>query len=226
MTSSDRPAPGNLDTKRLRMVDDQIARRGVKDPLVLDAMRTVKRHLFVPDDQIGHAHEDYPLPIGHGQTISQPYIVAVMTEQIEPRKDSKVLEVGTGSGYQAAVLAHICREVFTVEAMAGLADAARLRLEDQGYRNVRYRVGDGSLGWPEEAPFDGILVTAAAPEVPGPLREQLRVGGVIVIPLGDRLYQDLVRARKVSEDGWEQETLFPCAFVPLVGEYGFREPFR
>jgi protein-L-isoaspartate(D-aspartate) O-methyltransferase len=203
------------------MVDEQIARRNVNDPRVLDAMRTVKRHLFVPEHQLSHAYEDYPLPIGHGQTISQPYIVAVMTEGLEIDESAEVLEIGTGSGYQTAVLAELCRTVYTVEAQAELATTAEERLNLLGYRNIRYHIGDGSLGWPEEKQFDGIVVTAAAPAIPEPLKRQLKVGRIIVCPLGDRLYQNLIKAIKVADDEWESETLFPCAFVPLVGEYGF-----
>ena len=225
MTSSENPLPEDYRHLRDRMVDDQISRRNVKDPRVLEVIREVERHLFVPEGQRTKAYEDYPLPIGHGQTISQPYVVAVMTEQLELREGDTVLEIGTGSGYQTAVLARLCREVYTVEAQMDLAESARLRLKALGYDNIHYHVGDGSLGWPGKKQFDGILVTAAAPEIPEPLKTQLKVGGTMVIPLGDRLYQNLTKAKKISENGWETEILFPCAFVPLLGEHGFRDPF-
>ncbi|HDM90178.1 MAG TPA: protein-L-isoaspartate(D-aspartate) O-methyltransferase [candidate division WOR-3 bacterium] len=208
---------------RKRMVEYQIVGRGVRDRGVIEAMLKVPRHLFVPPPYREEAYNDYPLSIGRGQTISQPYMVAVMTEALELKGDEKVLEIGTGSGYQTAVLAEIASEVFTIERDPLLAERARELLESLGYRNIHFRVGDGTLGWPEEAPFDRIIVTAAAPSIPKPLREQLRVGGIIVIPVGGRYGQTLVKGKKVSDEKMEIEELFDCAFVPLVGEYGFPE---
>ncbi len=200
--------------ERVRMVRDQIERRGVVDPRVLRAMESVPRHLFVPEAFRRSAYEDAPLPIGEGQTISQPYIVAFMSEAIRPMETDCVLEIGTGSGYQTAVLAHLVRQVFTIEVRPDLAEAARARLEDLGFRNVRLRVGDGHEGWPEEAPFDAILVTAAPREAPQALFDQLAVGGRLVIPLGT-LEQSLVRVTR-GPGGFEREVLLPVRFVPLI----------
>jgi len=174
------------------MVETQIARRGISHPAVLRAMERVPRHRFVPPEYRSQAYADYPLPIGYGQTISQPYIVALMTELLDPEPTDRVLEIGTGCGYQAAVLAEIVREVYTIEIIPELAEQAARRLAELGYRNVFTRQGDGYDGWPEHAPYDGIIVTAAAPEVPPPLIEQLAEGGRLVVPLGSALgYQDL-----------------------------------
>ncbi|MGH9748362.1 MAG: protein-L-isoaspartate(D-aspartate) O-methyltransferase [Candidatus Polarisedimenticolia bacterium] len=205
--------------ERLRMVRDQIERRGVRDPLVLQAMRRVPRHLLVGPQERFRAYQDGPLPIGSGQTISQPYIVAFMTEALRVGTGDRVLEVGTGSGYQAAVLAAIVKEVFTIEIHAELARDARKRLEELGVRNVRIREGDGFHGWPEEAPFDAIIVTAAPASIPRPLLDQLRPGGRLVIPLGplDAEAQNLVRVTRTA-DGFERETLLPVRFVPMTGE--------
>ncbi len=206
---------------RRRMVREQIAARGVRDPRVLEAMRRVPRHLFVPEEYREWAYGDGPLPIGVGQTISQPYIVALMTELLAiPPQGARVLEIGTGSGYQTAVLAHLADEVFTIERHAALAAQAGARLHRLGLNNVRVRVGDGTLGWPEHAPYDGILVTAAAPEMPPALLEQVRIGGRIVIPIGRRGGQTLERWTR-REDDFERETIIPVAFVPLVGEQGW-----
>ena len=227
MNNSESRASERYELLRHQMVDEQIARRGVKDPRVLAALKKVERHLFVPAHLRPQAYEDYPLPIGHGQTISQPYIVAAMTEELNLKRDSTVLEVGTGSGYQTAILAELCREVYTIEAVPELAESARKILEELGYTNIHYHIGDGSIGWPEDIQFDAIMVTAAAPSIPGPLKNQLKVGGVIVIPIGDRMYQELVRSVRVTEKKWKTKNLFPCAFVPLLGKYGFRrsDPF-
>ena len=207
---------------RRRMVEEQIIARGVKDPRVIEAMLRVPRHLFVPKEFQNEAYNDYPLPIGRGQTISQPYMVAAMTEALEVNETHKVLEIGTGSGYQAAVLAEIAREVYTVERLEDLAERAeRILKETLGYKNVHIRVGDGTLGWPEHAPYDRIIVTAAAPEPPKPLLDQLGSPGIMVIPLGDLMGQMLTRVIKDPEGAIRQEELFPCAFVPLVGKYGF-----
>jgi protein-L-isoaspartate(D-aspartate) O-methyltransferase len=201
---------------RRRMVRDQIERRGVRDPRVLEAMRAVPRHLFVPESLRPRAYEDTPLPIGEGQTISQPYIVAFMTEALRPEPGDRVLEVGTGSGYQAAVLGSIVSQVYSIEILPALAATARARLQDLGWRNVRVRQGDGYRGWPEEAPFDGIMVTAAPGTVPQPLIDQLKEGGRLVIPVGTG-EQQLVRLTRTAT-GIERETLLPVRFVPMTGE--------
>lgn len=204
--------------RRKRMVANQIEARGVKDTLVLGAMSEIPRHLFVPAAAVDQAYEDYPLPIGEGQTISQPYIVALMTERLAAGKDSKILEIGTGSGYQAAVLACIAARVFTIEINDALARQAAATLERLGFRNVRVRSGDGFFGWPEEAPFDGIIITAAVPEVPPALFAQLKEGGRLVIPLGDpRTYQVLTLVTK-RRGKPVKEQILDVRFVPMTGE--------
>jgi len=202
---------------RALMVEQQIAARGVRDTATLRAMRTVPRHLFVPDDVRSAAYEDYPLPIGLGQTISQPYIVAYMTEQLRLRRGDRVLEVGTGSGYQAAVLAEIVAEVYTIEIVPPLAQEAAVRLGRLGYSRVRTRTGDGYNGWPEAAPFDAIIVTAAAGFVPPPLVEQLRPGGRMIIPVGETsAVQELMVVEKAVNGRTATRTLIPVRFVPLT----------
>jgi protein-L-isoaspartate(D-aspartate) O-methyltransferase len=207
---------------RRAMVELQIRRRGVRDRRVLAALATVPRHLFVPSPLRHAAHDDAPLPIGHGQTISQPYMVAVMTAAITPRRRHRVLEIGTGSGYQAAILAHLVEEVYSVERLAALSTAAAERLAGLGYRNVAFRVGDGTEGWPEAAPFDGILVTAAAPDVPPALLEQLAVGGRIAVPVGDLGLQILTIVERHGT-GTRRWTEGACRFVPLIGPHAFPE---
>jgi len=202
--------------QRARMVKDQIERRGVLEPGVLRAMETVPRHLFVPEACRDSAYEDGPLAIGEGQTISQPYIVAYMTEAIRPQPGDSVLEIGTGSGYQTAVLSHLVRHVYTIEVRPRLAEGARTRLEETGRANVTIRVGDGAGGWPEAAPFDAIIVTAAPRQMPDALLEQLKPGGRLVIPIGTG-DQELVRVTR-GPGGFEQEVLLPVRFVPLTGE--------
>ncbi|HDT14331.1 MAG TPA: protein-L-isoaspartate(D-aspartate) O-methyltransferase [Candidatus Aminicenantes bacterium] len=203
---------------RRTMVARQIEARGVRDPLVLKAMAEVPRHLFVPADIAGEAYEDYPLPIGEGQTISQPYIVALMTECLALEGGEKVLEIGTGSGYQAAVLGRIAGEVFSIEINAALAFRAGSTLAELGYANVRVRAGDGFFGWPEEAPFDAVIVTAAAPEVPPALFDQLAEGGRLVLPLGDpKTYQRLTVITKRG-DKPRTERVLDVRFVPMTGE--------
>jgi protein-L-isoaspartate(D-aspartate) O-methyltransferase len=196
------------------VIDEQIAGRGVKDPRVLEAMRRVPRHQFVPADLVPHAYEDRALPIGHGVTISQPYIVAYMTEALDVRPEHRVLEIGTGSAYQTAILAELAREVYTVEIIPALAALARERLDALGYANVRVREGDGYGGWPDEAPFDRIIVTAAPEVIPPPLVEQLAVGGRMVIPVGDHVQWIVVLDK--TGDGVTEKRTIPVAFVPLT----------
>jgi protein-L-isoaspartate(D-aspartate) O-methyltransferase len=200
--------------ERRLMTQSQIRARGVRDPAVLAAMAKVPRHLFVPEALRGRAYADEPLPIGEGQTISQPYIVAYMTEALGLKGGEKVLEVGTGSGYQTAVLAEIAGSVLTVEIVATLAERARAALDGLGYANIRYRIGDGAAGWPEEAPFDGIAVTAAAARLPAKLEDQLAVGGRMIVPVGTDA-QELVLVRR-ARSGLKRESLLPVRFVPLV----------
>jgi protein-L-isoaspartate(D-aspartate) O-methyltransferase len=203
------------------MVKEQLERRGISDVRVLEAMRKVPRHLFVDPVLAGRAYEDSPLPIGEGQTISQPYMVAVMTAALALEGGERVLEIGTGSGYQAAVLAELASQVYSIERIPALADRAQKTLKRLGYDNVTIRVGDGSLGWPEAAPYEAIVVTAGAPCVPPPLVEQLRVGGRLLIPVGSPQAQTLRRVVR-KEEGVEQEELVGCIFVRLVGEHGWQ----
>jgi protein-L-isoaspartate(D-aspartate) O-methyltransferase len=201
---------------RLEMVDRQIRRRGVTDPRVLKAMAEVPRHLFVPPSEVGEAYEDHPLPIGYDQTISQPYIVALMTESLELGAGDRVLEIGTGSGYQAAVLSLLVKQVFSMEIVEPLGRSAAERLKELGYDNVQVRVGDGYEGWPEEAPFDAIIVTAAPDTVPQPLIDQLATGGRMVIPVGE-YYQELLLAVK-HHGRIERRSIASVRFVPMVGK--------
>jgi protein-L-isoaspartate(D-aspartate) O-methyltransferase len=198
------------------MVRTQIEARGVANPRVLEAMREVPRHLFVPESHREEAYADHPLPIGKGQTISQPYIVAVMTELLDPQPEDRVLEVGTGSGYQAAVLSRLVDVVYTIEIVPELAERARRQLAGLGYENVVVISGDGYRGLSEQAPFDGIMVTAAPEKVPEPLIKQLEPGARLVIPVGTR-YQEL-RVLQRSEEGIRTRTIFPVRFVPMTGE--------
>ena len=211
-----RPAGRSADELREAMVTTQIAPRGITDPLVLAAMREVPRHLFVPEGQRAHAYEDRALPVGEHQTISQPYIVALMTQLARVEPGAKVLEVGTGSGYQAAILARMGAKVYTVEIIPALAHRARKTLDSLGYRNITYRVGDGYRGWPEAAPFGAILVTAAPDHVPQPLVDQLAVGGRLVIPVGAAMQKLMVITR--TADGTRREEIIPVQFVPMTGE--------
>jgi protein-L-isoaspartate(D-aspartate) O-methyltransferase len=210
---------------RETMVQTQIAARGVRDPMVLNAMRTVPREAFVPERLRPFAYEDGPLPIGEEQTISQPYIVAAMTEAAQPKPGDRVLEIGTGSGYGAAVLARIAAEVYTVERIASLAESSRRRLGELGYRNVHVLLGDGTLGWPEHAPYDAIVVTAGGPKVPRALLDQLAVGGRLVMPVGlECRFQRLVRVVRRGADDYDYEELEAVAFVRLIGAEGWPEP--
>jgi protein-L-isoaspartate(D-aspartate) O-methyltransferase len=204
------------------MVQRQIAGRGVRSEKVLDAMRKVPRERFLPNGQAAWAYDDAPLPIGDGQTISQPYIVAYMTEALLLEGGEKVLEIGTGSGYAAAVLAEIAADVYTIERIDGLAIMARIVLDKLGYQNVHVRQGDGTLGWPEHAPFDAIVVTAGGPDVPDPLKRQLKIGGRLVMPIGKTTwFQELVLVTRITEAEFDMEYLVPVRFVPLIGEEGW-----
>ena len=207
---------GSYKAARQKMVQEQLKSRGIQDQRVLQAMQKVPRHAFVPEHLAEQAYADHPLPIGHDQTISQPYIVALMSELAEISPQDKVLEIGTGSGYQAAVLAELCRAVYSVEIVEPLAREARQRLEQLGYENVSVRCGDGFQGWEEQAPFDAIVVTCAPPEIPPPLLEQLGEGGRLVIPVGE-LWQEL---RVVSKTGGRLRTreVIPVRFVPMTGQ--------
>ncbi len=204
------------------MVDAQLIPRGIEDERVLSAMRKVPRHLFVDDYMQQNAYADMALPIGEEQTISQPYMVAIMTELLELKGNEKVLEIGTGSGYQAAILAELSMEVFTIERKALLAKKAEERFQVLGYNNIRVITGDGTLGLPEESPFDRILITAGSPKIPEPLIEQLANGGIIIAPVGIRFSQQLLIIRK-SIEGISEQTHVPCVFVPLIGEHGWSE---
>jgi protein-L-isoaspartate(D-aspartate) O-methyltransferase len=215
-----RAADRDWGAARARMVDTQIKARGIDNAAVLQAMSRVPRHLFVPSGVRPVAYEDRPLPIGYDQTISQPYVVAYMTQALQPSRQHKVLEIGTGSGYQAAVLAELVRHVYTIEIVSELAERARRTLADTGYRNVTVRAGNGYLGWPEEAPFDRIIVTAGAPDAPITLLRQLADGGRMVVPVGDPERQELILFR--SEHGMmKRSRLCSCVFVKLVGREGW-----
>jgi protein-L-isoaspartate(D-aspartate) O-methyltransferase len=204
--------------KRMIMVEEQLRARGIRDPRVLDAMTRVPRHLFVPESEREAAYEDHPLPIGHGQTISQPYIVAFMTEALRVEATHRVLEIGTGSGYQAAVLAELAGQVFTIEIVDQLAARGRKTLADAGYTNVTVRSGNGYLGWPEQAPFDRIMVTAAPDEVPQALVDQLKVGGLMAIPVGTGSQE--LRILRRTPSGLETLDTLPVRFVPMTGKPG------
>lgn len=205
--------------KRSDMVDHQIIARGVEDKRVTEAMKKVPRHRFVPVEYLDEAYNDYPVQIGEGQTISQPYIVAYMTEALKLRPSDKVLEIGTGSGYQAAVLAELCSEVYTIEIFGSLAKQAEKLLNELGYKNIHVKTGDGYLGWPENAPFDGIIVTCATGKVPQALLDQLKEGGRLVIPIREMAYQELKCFTKTNGQIVE-ERLLPVRFVPMLKEDG------
>ena len=218
------PAGADREGDARRRMVQELRRHGIADPRVLAAMERVERHLFVPEKQRSAAYRNTPLPIGHDQTISQPYIVARMTELLGIGKGSKVLEIGTGSGYQSAVLSDVVGptgRVYTIEIVEPLGRQARETLEGEGYRNVHVRIGDGYKGWPEEAPFDAIIVTAAPPHVPEPLLGQVKIGGRIVLPVGDVLQDLQVLTRR--RDGFDRQTVLPVRFVPMTGE-AQREP--
>jgi len=208
--------PAERKRERERMVNEQIKARGVRDARTLAALRAVPRHEFVPERYASQAYADHPLPIGHKQTISQPYIVAFMTEALKLRGGETLLEVGTGSGYQAAVLAEIAAQVYSIEIVAPLAVEAGARLKRLGYANVQVRAGDGYRGWPEAAPFDAIIVTAAAPRIPEPLKQQLKDGGRLILPLGDDYQELVVVTRKGAR--FTQERVLAVRFVPMTGQ--------
>lgn len=210
--------------KRLReeMVYRQLEMRGISDPLVLEAIKTVPRHLFVSEALMDQAYGDYPLPIGEQQTISQPLIVAEMTQALELGKDDRVLEIGTGSGYQAAVLSRIAFRVYTVERIYALYARTRKLFDQLKYHNIVTRYSDGTSGWKDEAPFDAIMITAGGPEVPEPLVRQLGEGGRLVMPVGDKYTQDLIKITR-TESGLKKENLGSCRFVKLIGEHGWKE---
>jgi protein-L-isoaspartate(D-aspartate) O-methyltransferase len=211
----------DLPKARVKMVEEQITSRGVKDSKLIAAMKKIPRHLFVEEALQNQAYTDHPLPIGEKQTISQPYMVALMTEALLLTRKEKVLEIGTGSGYQTAVLAELSEKVFSIERIRPLAIRARKLLYELGYFNVEIKIFDGTFGWKEESPFDAILVTAGSPDIPQPLIDQLATGGRLVIPVGDAFVQELFRVTK-TESGVKKEDLGGCRFVKLIGEYGWK----
>jgi protein-L-isoaspartate(D-aspartate) O-methyltransferase len=219
--SPDSTAPDYL-RAREKMVEEQIVARGIKNPRLLAAMRKIPRHLFVDPGLLQRAYNDSSLPIGERQTVSQPYMAALMTEALELAGEEKVLEIGTGSGYQTALLADLSFNVFSVEKIRSLATRARERLDRLQYHNIAIQVGDGTIGWPEHAPFEAIIVTAGAPDFPRPLVEQLAPGGRLVIPIGDEKAQALIRITR-HESGLEKEQLGDCRFVRLWGKFGWQE---
>lgn len=206
---------------RRRMVDEQLILRDIKNSRVLDVFKKVERHKFVPREFLTSAYADFPVPIGEGQTISQPYIVALMTEYLDLTGSERVLEIGTGSGYQTAILAELAREVFTIERFENLANQAQILLNELGYKNIRIKVGDGTLGWTEQAPFERIIITAASPVVPAPLSEQLKEGGKLILPLGETFGQVLTLVEK-KQGILQYKDICGCMFVPLVGKYGLK----
>lgn len=214
------PKTEDLAVARRRMVEQQLRARGIHDPHVLRIMEAIPRHLFVDEALIARAYSDHALPIGEDQTISQPYMVALMTQALDLTGEEKVLEIGTGSGYQTAILAELADRVFTIERIPSIATAAQARLTAMGYSNIVFRCADGTLGWREMAPFDRVLVTAGAPHVPAFLEEQLAPGGIAVVPVGVRDNQSLVKLTRTPE-GLRQRILCGCTFVPLIGREGW-----
>lgn len=208
--------------ERSKMVEHQIRARGITKPRLLLAMREIPRHLFIPPPYNTSAYEDAPLPIGNGQTISQPYIVALMTELLDPQPDDRVLEIGAGSGYQAAILSRLVQHVTTIERIPGVADLARRNLEQLGLKNISIITGDGTLGYPGNAPYDGIIITAATPEIPRPLIDQLAMGGILVAPVGSRDIQELVTLTRTGK-GVVRASHGGVRFVPLIGEHGWAD---
>jgi len=210
-------------SKRQRMIETQLLPRGIKDPRVIAAMRKVPRHLFLDEALWPEAYEDHPVPIGEKQTISQPFIVAFMTEALKLSGTEKILEIGTGSGYQAAVLAELAEQVYSMERLPSIAKRARRILDELKYANIVITIGDGTLGWKEHSPYDGIIVTAASPYPPKTLLEQLKVGGRLIIPIGDEFTQDLTLYIRDSDKDYSKESYGGCRFVKLIGEQGWRE---
>jgi len=213
--------PSDRADERRRMVEEQLIPYGISNEAVLQSMLAVPRHLFVSEQLQAYAYHDCPLPIGEGQTISQPYIVALMAEALKPEPEDIALEIGTGSGYAAAILSRIVSKVYTIERHEALAKQAQSRFQILKYDNIVVRIGDGSKGWTEKAPFDGIMVAAGAPVIPESLGNQLKAGGRLVVPVGKRNYQELVRLEKRSDGSFERENLGAVRFVPLVGEEGW-----
>ena len=206
------------------MVVEQILKRGIYDENILEAFRNVPRHIFVPDVEKKLSYSDQPLPIGSGQTISQPYMVALMTKSLELQPGMSVLEIGTGSGYQTAILLYLGAKVYSIERISLLADKAKKALGVLGFGKVAIKVGDGTLGWPKYASYDRIIVTASTMQAPAVLIEQLKIGGKLVIPLGEKFQQDLTVITRISADKTEEDKICGCIFVPLIGEYGWDEP--
>jgi protein-L-isoaspartate(D-aspartate) O-methyltransferase len=216
--------PTKFKDARERMVDEQLKDRGISDEAVLDAFRSVPRQLFVNESHRSKAYKNRALPTGSGQTISQPYMVAYMTEKLDLKPGQDVLEVGTGSGYQTAILLELGTTVYTIEAVEALSRRAQETLAEAGYTdNVYFKVGDGTLGWPDKAPYDRTIVTAGAPEVPGPLKEQSAESAKIVIPVGSKTKQSIELLERIGGRGWTQKSLTNCVFVPLVGDEGWSE---
>lgn len=211
----------DYDILRKHMVEEQIIARGIKNKKVLEAFYKVPRHRFISDELRDNAYSDYPIPIGEGQTISQPYIVALMTECLDLSGAEKVLEIGTGSGYQTAILSELTKRVYSIERVTNLAKRAEAVLNELGYKNIWIKIGDGTLGWPEESPFDRVIITAASPHIPPPLVEQLSEKGKIVIPLGETFSQVLTVAEK-KNNKLQYQQVCGCVFVPLVGKYGWK----
>ncbi|MBU1026104.1 MAG: protein-L-isoaspartate(D-aspartate) O-methyltransferase [Candidatus Margulisbacteria bacterium] len=212
----------DYDKLRQQMVDLQIISRGISDPRVLDAFRRVPRHIFVPEDMRDSAYSDCALPIGNGQTISQPYMVAAMTAQLKLKGNETVLEIGTGSGYQAAILSQLCQRVITIERVESLLEKAKKIIQQTGYNNIKFVTGDGTLGYPDSAPYDGIIVTAGCPRIPQPLVDQLKDKGRLVLPVGSTYQQVLTTVFKAGNEILTEESI-PCVFVPLIGKFGWRE---
>ncbi len=212
----------NYRLARENMVKSQIISRGIADPGVLRAMGKIQRHLFVEEALIGEAYNDHPLPVGYKQTISQPYIVALMTEALELTGKEKTLEIGTGSGYQTAILAELSKTVYTIERIEPLLERSKTLLKSLGYTNIFYKAFDGTFGWEEFAPFDAIIVTAGAPKTPQPLLDQMAEGGKLVIPIGNRYGQDLIKVTR-TKDVFKEKNLGGCRFVDLIGAHGWKE---
>lgn len=217
------PETARFGEERDRMVRSQLQARGIDAANVLDVFRGVPRHLFVPLQSLAGAYEDHPLQIGDGQTISQPYMVAAMTQMLALKPSDRVLEIGTGSGYQTAILAELANDVYSIERKPGLAAAAEARLRGMGYENITMITGDGTLGYPDAAPYDAILVTAGSPQVPLPLKNQLEVGGRLVCPVGPRNLQTLVKIVRTTR-GFDEISSIGCVFVPLIGQEGWEDP--